>query len=260
MNDLEKFFLENKGKLIHKWQHYFEIYDRHFSRYRGTDVHVVEFGVSQGGSLEMWKHYFGPRARIYGIDINPHCKKLEEERITIFIGDQEDRRFLRTVGETIPRIDILIDDGGHTMKQQIHTFEELFPLVDKEGVYLCEDLHTSYRPRWGGGYRKKGTFIEYSKNFIDFINAWHSQEPGRLAVSEFTKTVHSLHYYDSILVIEKSPREKPSHLKIGVPHIPHYDPPPGPARRLKKWIRVKTGGGRGPAGGADDTGGDRDQD
>jgi len=157
MNDLEKYFTENTGRLIHKWKHYFEIYDRHFSRFRNTDVHIVEFGVSQGGSLQMWKEYFGPNCKIFGIDINPHCKNLEEDQIQIFIGDQEDRKFLKSLIETIPRIDILIDDGGHKMKQQINTFEEIFNHIDKNGVYLCEDLHTSYWPGWGGGYRKNST-------------------------------------------------------------------------------------------------------
>ena len=88
MNDLEKYFASNTGKLMDKWKHYFEVYDRHFSRFRGTAVHLVEFGVFQGGSLQMWKHYFGPRAKIYGVDINPHCKQLEEEQVEIFIGDK----------------------------------------------------------------------------------------------------------------------------------------------------------------------------
>ena len=102
MNDLEKYFAKNTGRLIHKWKHYFEIYDRHFSRFRGSDVHIVEFGVSQGGSLRMWKHYFGPHAKIFGIDINPHCKQLEEQQVRIFIGDQEDRAFLRDLAKQIP--------------------------------------------------------------------------------------------------------------------------------------------------------------
>jgi hypothetical protein len=68
----------------------------------------------------------------------------------------------------------LIDDGGHTMKQQINTFEEFFTSIAENGVYLCEDVHTSYWSKYGGGYKKSGTFIEYSKNFIDYINAWHS--------------------------------------------------------------------------------------
>ena len=84
----------------------------------------------------MWKEYFGPNAKITGVDINEHCKQLEEERIEIFIGDQEDRGFLKALAEKIPRIDILIDDGGHTMKQQINTFEVLFPCIDENGIFL----------------------------------------------------------------------------------------------------------------------------
>ena len=129
MNDLEKYFKENTTYSIHKWQHYFDIYDRHFSRFRGTEVNVVEFGVSDGGSLHMWKQYFGPQCKVYGVDINPNCKSLEVEGIKILIGDQQERDFLRTVAATIPRIDILIDDGGHRMLQQINTFEELFPVI-----------------------------------------------------------------------------------------------------------------------------------
>jgi hypothetical protein len=209
MNDLEKYFEENTGRLIHKWMHYFEIYERHFSRFRGTDVRVLEFGVSQGGSLEMWKDYFGPGATIYAVDINPLCKQFESERIKIFIGDQQDRRFLRRLVSQIPNVDVLIDDGGHTMKQQIHTFEEMFPHVDARGVYVCEDLHTSYWRNWGGGFGRRGTFIEYSKRFVDQINAWHAHEPKRLPVTDFTRSVHSLHYYDSVLVIEKRPLSPP---------------------------------------------------
>jgi len=233
MNDLEKYFTENTGWLIHKWKHYFEIYNRHFSRFRGTNVHIVEFGVSHGGSLKMWKEYFGPNCKIFGVDINPHCKTLEEDQIEIYIADQEDRKFLKSLAKNVPRIDILIDDGGHTMRQQINTFEELFTHIDKNGVYLCEDLHTSYWPAWGGGYRKSGSFIEYSKHFIDYINAWHSKT-NRLSVTQFTESVHSLHYYDSILVIEKRAINKPYHLKTGTPTIPDYKPPRNSFKHIKK--------------------------
>ncbi len=226
MNDLEAYFAKNTGNLIHKWQHYFEIYDRHSARYRGTDVHLLEIGVFQGGSLQMWKDYFGPQARIFGVDINPACQQFEEENVRIFIGDQADRGFLRTLARDVPRIDILIDDGGHTMRQQIHTFEELFPHVQPNGIYLCEDIHTSYWRPYGGGYHRRGTFIEYSKEFIDALHAWHSQEPGRLDVTDFTRSVSGLHFYDSILVIEKSPREKPYDVKTGQPRLEAYQPPP----------------------------------
>ena len=261
MNDLEKYFTENPGNLIHKWQHYFEIYDRHFARFRGSDVHVVEFGVSHGGSLQMWKHYFGPDARVFGIDIDPHCLKLAEEQIEIIIGDQEDRRFLRSLAQKIPRIDILIDDGGHTMEQQVSTYEELFSHVDENGVYLCEDLHTSYWPGYGGGYKKRGTFVEKSKDFIDAINAWHAAPACGLNVTGFTRTVHSLHYYDSVLVIEKRPIEKPFHLQTGTPTIPNPVPPRRSlAKRLRGRLKREIDrrrGRRGPAAAGVRSGGDR---
>ena len=235
MNDLQKYFAKNTGRLIHKWNHYFEIYDRHFSRFRGSDVHLVEFGVSHGGSLRMWKNYFGTQAKIFGIDINPHCKQLEEEQVRIFIGDQEDPTFLKELAKQLPRIDILIDDGGHTMRQQIHTFEEFFPLVDRNGIYLCEDLHTSYWGEYGGGYLEPGTFIEYSKNFIDYIHAWHSRQTDGLSVTEFTRSVHSLHFYNSILIIEKRPIEKPFHLKTGKKVIPGFGR--SLSSQLMRWLR-----------------------
>lgn len=237
MNDLLKYFNENTGGLIHKWQHYFDIYDHHFSSFKGSAINLLEFGVSHGGSLQMWKHYFGKDSKIYGVDINPQCKILEEDQITILIGDQSDKHFLSSLAKKLPRIDIVIDDGGHTMKQQINTFEILFPHVAPQGLYLCEDLHSSYRPIFGGGYRRKGTFIEYSKNFIDYLNAWHSRQPRKLSVSEFTRTVHSVHFYDSMLVIEKKPVTQPLHLKTGTARVPPFKTPTkrSVGERLTNW-------------------------
>lgn len=140
--------------------HCFEIYDRHFSPYRKEPITVVEFGVSQGGSLQMWKQYFGRKARIFGVDIDPRCQDLSEGRVDVVIGDQDDRDFLCTLRERVGPIDVLIEDGGHTMGQQIATFEEMWPAVKDGGVFLVEDLHTSYWPEFGGGYELGGSFIE----------------------------------------------------------------------------------------------------
>ncbi|MDQ2926999.1 MAG: class I SAM-dependent methyltransferase [Caldimonas sp.] len=243
MNDLEAYFRQNTGRRIHKWMHYFEIYDRHFAPLRGRSPVVVEFGVSQGGSLQMWQDYFGPGTRIYGVDINPECRRFDQDGATILIGDQGDRVFLREVAKAVPPIDILIDDGGHMMEQQIATFEELFRHVKPHGVYLCEDLHTSYWRGFGGGVRRRGSFIEYSKDWIDALNAWHSREPRRLDVAEFTRSAHSLHYYDSVLVIEKRPMQPPHDEVTGITLFPDYVVPPRGwikrAQRLLKWARGK---------------------
>jgi hypothetical protein len=139
----------------------------------------------------------------------------------------------------MPKIDILIDDGGHTMQQQIATYEELFPHIDPNGVYLCEDLHTSYWPEYGGGYNHRGTFVEYSKKFIDHINAWHATEGSQLQVTEFTKSAYSLHYYDSVLVIERRPVERSQNLMIGTASVPDFSPLPRKEAFWKRLFRRK---------------------
>lgn len=215
-SDLEKYFESNTKRLIHKWDHYFDIYERHLSKYRGKEVTILEIGVFHGGSLQMWKYYFGDKAKIYGVDINPRCKELEEENVQIFIGSQSDRDFLSKLKTQIPKVDILIEDGGHMMKQQIVTFEEMYDHVAVNGTYICEDIHSSYMIEYGGGYKRRGTFVEYSKNLIDQLNAFFSQQRS-LSVNEFTSSTNSMHYYDSVLVIEKAQRKAPVHIKTGTP-------------------------------------------
>lgn len=215
-NPLRRYFVANTGRLIHKCDHYFDIYDRHFARFRGQAVRVLEIGVYHGGSLEMWRDYFGPQATIVGVDINPACQAFSGPGIEVVIGSQEDRSFLRSLKERFPAFDIIIDDGGHTMRQQIVTFEELYPHVKENGVFLAEDLCTSYWSDYGGGYGKPDTFIEYSKPLIDRLNAWHSKESA-LSPDEFTRTATSIHYYDSVLVIEKGKHAAPVSHMTGKP-------------------------------------------
>jgi limonene-1,2-epoxide hydrolase len=216
-NPLAEYFRTNDGRLIHKWDHYFDIYDRHFSPFRGKPVNVVEFGVSHGGSLQMWRNYFGADARITGVDVDPRCAEFVEDQIEVFIGDQEDRDFLNELAAKVGEIDVLIEDGGHTMGQQIATFEELWPRVRNGGVFLIEDLHTSYWRRYGGGYKRSGTFIEYAKDLIDQQNAWHSRDAETLQVDDYTRSIRGMHVYDSIIVFDKEPVPKPSHHKTGTP-------------------------------------------
>jgi cephalosporin hydroxylase len=208
-NPLAAYFFANPGRLIQKWHHYFEIYHRHFQSFRGRSPVVLEIGVLQGGSLQMWREYFGAGAQIVGIDIDPRCKQFEQAQIRVMIGNQADRAFLAEVKRQLPRIDIVIDDGGHRMDQQIASFEELYPHLQPRGVYLCEDTHSSYMQRYEGGYGKAGTFVEYSKALIDRLHAWHSEDPASFAIDDLTRSTYALHWYDSVLVLEKRPMQPP---------------------------------------------------
>ena len=214
--ELREYFENNqKRNMIDKWLHYFEVYERHFRPFVGKKIKVLEIGIWQGGSLKMWKEYFGEQAEIVGVDIEPRTMKFEEDRIKIHIGDQADRTFLQTLIEIEGEFDIVIDDGGHFMNQQITSFQELYGAVKDGGVYLCEDNHTSYWARYGAGYKKTNTFIEYTKNLVDALHAYHSETPD-LEVNWFTENTTGIHYYDSIVVFDKKKRVKPSAKTVGI--------------------------------------------
>lgn len=217
-------FLEGnvQGGLIDRWRHYFDIYHRHLASFRGKPLTMIEIGIFNGGSLPMWRHYFGPQATIVGVDINPGCRKYAEPGIEIVIGDQADRGFLRSLVDRFPDFDILVDDGGHWMHQQIATFEELYPRLRPDGVYLCEDTHTSYMPQFGGGHRRPETFIELMKQLVDRLHAFHSRDLSQLAPDDFTRTTDSIHFYDSVVVIEKKLRTAPQQVHYGSRVDFHY--------------------------------------
>lgn len=222
-NPLAEYFANNPGRAIHKWHHYFEIYHRHFATFRGKSPVIMEIGVQNGGSLQMWRHYFGPGTRVFGIDVNPQCSRFADADTTILIGDQADRGFLAEVRRQVPHIDVLIDDGGHTMAQQTNTFEELYPHIQPNGIYCCEDMNTSLIPDFGGG-EGRDTFLEYSKGLIDCLYGWHAhdmaglmdelrgnytKDPAQMPAREMTQTTFALHFYDAVLVIEKRPMSRP---------------------------------------------------
>jgi SAM-dependent methyltransferase len=198
-NQLAAFFESHKeGPGICKWRHYFDIYHRHFSRFVGREVHVLEVGIYSGGSLLMWKEYFGENAKIYGVDINESCRAYEDDRTKVFIGDQADRSFWAEVKKTAPLIDIVIDDGGHLPEQQLVTLEEMLPHIRPGGVYLSEDI-----------WQKFNAFAAYVQGLSDKLNefcaldvespvdAMHS------APSTFQAAINSIHVYPFVTIIEK---------------------------------------------------------
>src|SRR5262249_33026562 len=159
-NPLREFFERRKeGPGIYKWNHYFDIYERHFRKFRDQEVHVLEIGVYSGGSLDMWLDYFGPKATIYGVDIVPECRTYESDRGKGFIGDQADRLFWQKIRKNTPAFDVVIDDGGHQAEQQIVSFEELFAFMPQSGVYLCEDVH--------GGYNQFASYVHGLTHKLD---------------------------------------------------------------------------------------------
>jgi hypothetical protein len=214
-SDLARLFYERRGqgrRLVHKWTHFLDAYDAHFAQYRDTDVNMLEIGVSMGGSLELWRDYFGPAANICGVDLNPDCARRFDPPNKVRIGSQDDPDFLHSVIAEIGQPDIVLDDGSHVGRHQVGSFAILFPLLKEGGLYVIEDLHTSYwTGSWEGGYRKPGTGIEFVKQIIDDMHAWYHD---RAPETEAMQWVPAMHVYDSIVFIEKRRRVQPRHVKV----------------------------------------------
>jgi 23S rRNA U2552 (ribose-2'-O)-methylase RlmE/FtsJ len=202
---LHRWFLNNGTKRCFKFIHYFEIYERHFERFRGMRPTVLEIGVRGGGSVEMWSAYFGQGARIVGLDIDPACKEHQRDGIEVFIGSQDDPAIIDRIFETYPKLDIVIDDGSHLNHHMIASFELMYHRLSADGVYLLEDAYTVYRPHKGGGLdRDKATFMNFAKDKIDELNA--PLMGGKRPVTEFSRATQSVNFYDSVIVFERRPQ------------------------------------------------------
>jgi hypothetical protein len=190
-NPLEAYFdAHTEGPGIWKWRHYFDIYDRHLARFRGGPVRIVEVGVFGGGSIGMWRDYFGPDVHIYGVDIDSSCRSLEGPGVEIFIGDQSDPAFWQSFLASDPEIDIVLDDGGHLAAQQSVTLECLLPAMRPGGVYICEDIQGAFQPfhAFVDGLTHPLSAIGFGKNAI--------AQPVHAHVA-------SVHRYPLVTVIEK---------------------------------------------------------
>jgi hypothetical protein len=165
-------FFKDSPKPTIKHTSYFQVYDELFSKFRNRKITFIEIGVLNGGSLFMWRNYFGEHARIIGIDLNPEAKKWELDGFEIYIGNQGDIKFWQTILPLIGRIDILLDDGGHTYKQQVVTVESVMQNMEDDGLLIIEDVQTSYLRGFGP---RKYSFINYTKKMIDRINFRNSE-------------------------------------------------------------------------------------
>lgn len=194
-------FLSNDKKAIHKWAHYFPIYERHFAPWKNRSLTFLEIGVQNGGSLQMWQRYFGPMAKIVGLDIDPTCERHASPGIFMEIGDQSSPEVLQRIIEKYGVPDVVLDDGSHQMDHLKATFDYLYPKMGKNGVFMVEDLHTAYWPEFGGGLNAPNSFMNFAKECTDRLNWAHSR--GAVPEDSIGRDTFAISFYDSIVCFEK---------------------------------------------------------
>lgn len=214
-SEIEQMFWDADGPIVHKWLHYLPIYDRYFGPYRGKPVRMLEIGVSKGGSLEMWRKWFGPDLILFGIDIDPDCAQFDGDFGQVRIGSQDDPDFLRAVVAEMGGVDIVLDDGSHRSPHMRATLDVLFPMLSDGGIYMVEDLHADYWRRFEGGYGRSDTFMAQVKQLIDDMHHWYHGHGQKVTAAQ--DHLAALHVHDSIVVLEKHRVEPPRHAMRGAP-------------------------------------------
>lgn len=154
MTDL-KMLMEEKKVTKESRHHYTQFYEKYLEPYKNSAKKILEIGVDTGVSILVWLEYF-PNAKIYGMDINYSSLILNsfdsKNRVVLFKGNQGDIKDLNTfIKEHGGDFDVIIDDGGHTMQQQQLTLKTYFKHLKSGGLYVIEDLHTSYLTGWDYG-------------------------------------------------------------------------------------------------------------
>lgn len=185
------------------------VYEQYLGPLRDRDLNFFEIGVggyvdpnAGGASLRMWKEYF-PLGRVFALDFydkSPHA----QDRIRIYQGSQEDPAILQRIASDMGRIDVILDDGSHVSAHIIKSFEILFPLLAPGGLYIVEDIGTSYWPDYGGSedFSNPNTSVSYFKRLADGIQHPNFKHP-------FTPTyadAHTayVHFFRNIIIMKKT--------------------------------------------------------
>ena len=209
-NNFKNLFYKSKLQSV-KLNSYFDIYESLFKEFKNKPITFVEVGIFGGGSLFMWKKYFHPKSRIIGIDLNPDSKSYEKYGFEIFIGDQEDNSFWKKFYKKVGKIDILLDDGGHTDIQQTQTLISSLNNIKKNGLIVIEDIHTSYFTEFGNP--SKISFVNYTKKIIDLINSRYSSlnknvNNNNQIYKLLKKNIFSVVFYESVIAFRINPAKK----------------------------------------------------
>jgi hypothetical protein len=209
-------FSTHDGYISDKWEQYLGVYESELRAIVETDkpLRLLEIGVQNGGSLQIWSKYLPTGSSIVGIDVDKKCATLDfDSSVQIFIGDATQKSFLdAALGDA--SFDIIVDDGSHRSADIIASFNALLPRLNLGGKYFIEDLHASYWQSHGGGYRVPDSAIEYLKSLIEPLHFDHLETGVNLGLHDgeiyrtMNRNVARISFYDSIAVIEKYRRPK----------------------------------------------------
>ncbi|EXJ15982.1 glycosyltransferase [Imhoffiella purpurea] len=220
-NRLAALYARHSGKVSDKWASYLREYERLFSPFREDPIDLLEIGVQNGGSLEIWARYFPQARSIIGCDIDPACGELtfEDPRIAVVVGDAGTQEIAERIVGLSERFHLVIEDGSHRSGDIIQSFCRYFPRLLDGGLFVAEDLHCSYWHEFEGGLYDPHSALAFFKRLADVINRdhWGLDQAVRDALAPFAihygldldeipyERIHSISFLDSLCVIDAAP-------------------------------------------------------
>jgi hypothetical protein len=230
-NLLTKLFETHTGKYSDKWSSYLEIYWQLFAPIRENDFDLLEIGIQNGGSLEIWAKLFPNAKNLIGFDVHPKCKDLTftDPRIKVYVEDAAETKAGNLVREMSSNLGVVIDDGSHVSKDIIRSFLIFFPQLKPGGIYVIEDLHASYWSDWQGGISHPESSMQFLKLLADVVNFNHwginakrtevfdmIPATSGLLDERILSEIESVTFLDSVCVIRKRKTNHPGlGLRIG---------------------------------------------
>ena len=219
MKTLNQMYSGHTGKVTDKWQLYLSEYERVFKEYRAGPIRLLEIGIQNGGSLEIWSSYFPQAEHLVGCDIDPNCinLKYEDSRISVIVGDANTSETEKRILINSNFFDIIVDDGSHTSSDIIKTFTRYFPLLESGGVFVIEDLHCSYLQEFGGGLHDPLSSMAFFFQLANTLNyeSWGIDKKRKdlfngfiekydvVLTEDILQSIHSVEFLNSMCFIKK---------------------------------------------------------
>lgn len=216
---ISQLFEHHEGKVSEKWHLYLGELERLFAPYREERIRLMEIGIENGGSLEIWGKYFSNAERIVGCDINPKCEQLsyDDPRISIIVGDVNSDDCESRILQKAQTFDIIMDDGSHHSSDTVRSFARYFPYLRDNGLYIIEDLHASYWEGFEGGLHNPLSAMAFLKRLCDILNYehWRLNKKRKDMLIRFEKEymvkfddfdlakIHSIEFLNSLCIIKK---------------------------------------------------------
>jgi cyclopropane fatty-acyl-phospholipid synthase-like methyltransferase len=166
MDKIFTMFGIDKSSFVHNYSRQYQPLLKPFIN---KEINILEIGGYNGNTLRAWKYLF-PNAKVVGIDINNEYKQYENECDNIFVEifDVKNIQLYKTLKEKYFHFDLIIDNGSHMNYDVIYSFEQLFPLLNDNGLYIVENTVCYNDEKYVNNMYPN--HLNYFVQFIPFLN------------------------------------------------------------------------------------------